>query len=87
MRTTIDLPDELYRTLKARAALTGSTLRDVIHELITQGMRQPPRDGPRRGGTAEGPPVVITPQNIPIPAVDAAQRRRIEELEDEARLA
>jgi hypothetical protein len=30
MRTTIDLPDELYRDVKARAALEGLSMRDYM---------------------------------------------------------
>ena len=42
MRTTIDLPDSLYRKTKAVAALRGSSMKDLIvrsieHE-ITQSM-------------------------------------------------
>src|SRR5204862_6920792 len=37
MRTTIELPDGLYRTLKARAGLSGTTVREVIHRLIEKG--------------------------------------------------
>lgn len=35
MRTTIDIPDELFRQAKAQAALEGTTLK----ELVTRGLR------------------------------------------------
>lgn len=41
MRTTFDLPDELMRHLKARAALEGRSLRDLTLELIERGLRTP----------------------------------------------
>ena len=41
MRTTFDLPDELMRHLKARAALEGRSLRDLALELIERGLRAP----------------------------------------------
>lgn len=49
MRTTIDISDDLLRQAKARAALTGIRLRD----LIEQGLRlalaaPPPSPAPRR---------------------------------------
>ena len=50
MRTTIDLPDELYRTLKTRAAISGVTLRELIRGLIVQGLSeagQQPASGER----------------------------------------
>ena len=46
MRTTFDLPDELMRHLKARAALEGRSLRDLTLELIERGMRAPPIAAP-----------------------------------------
>jgi predicted component of type VI protein secretion system len=32
MKTTIDLPDDLYRRAKAEAALRGRKLKDIIEE-------------------------------------------------------
>lgn len=39
MRTTIDLPDELLRQAKAHAALTGTTLKDLVTACLSQGLR------------------------------------------------
>jgi hypothetical protein len=36
MRTTIDLPEALYRQAKAEAALRGRKLRDLIEEGLRQ---------------------------------------------------
>ena len=36
MRTTIDIPDEVYRRLKAKAALDGSTVKQAILTLVTR---------------------------------------------------
>lgn len=33
MRTTLDLPDDVFRRLKAHAALRGKTLRELFLEL------------------------------------------------------
>jgi hypothetical protein len=38
MRTSLDLPDPLFKHLKARAALEGRTLRDLVIELIERGL-------------------------------------------------
>lgn len=38
MRTTIDLPDALLKHLKARAALEGRTLRDLLVDLVEKGL-------------------------------------------------
>jgi hypothetical protein len=41
MRTSIDFPDPLFRTLKASAAMQGTSLRDHVLQLIERGMRVP----------------------------------------------
>lgn len=38
MRTTIDLPDELFRQAKARAALSGVSLKVLITRWIERGL-------------------------------------------------
>jgi len=85
MRTTIDLPEDLHRTLKARAGMSGVTLRQLVQQLIEQGLRSP------RSETTVSrhapPPVIIAPRGISIPAISRAQIRRIEEEEDEAKYA
>jgi len=30
MRTTIDIPDEIYRKLKVKAAMEGQTVREIV---------------------------------------------------------
>lgn len=43
MKTTIELPDELYRKAKATAALDGRKLKDLIEEGLRHVM-----EGPRK---------------------------------------
>ncbi len=43
MRTSLDFPDPLFRHLKARAALEGTSMRDLVLSLIEQGLNAPPR--------------------------------------------
>ena len=85
MRTTIDLPESLYRTLKARAGLSGITLRQLVQQLIEQGLRSP------RAALGEGrhvpPPVIVPPRGVRTPALSREEIRRIEEEEDEAKHA
>ncbi len=38
MRTTVDLPDPLFRQMKALAALRGITLREFLLEAVQQAM-------------------------------------------------
>jgi hypothetical protein len=51
MRTTVDLPDALYRQAKAEAALRGRKFRDLIeeglrHVLASQAAATPPSPSP-----------------------------------------
>lgn len=41
MRTTIDIPDPLYRTLKAKAAMEGSTVKQIIIGLVSRELQAP----------------------------------------------
>jgi hypothetical protein len=41
MRTTLDLPDTLYRKTKAVAALRGSSMKDLIIHAIEQDVNSP----------------------------------------------
>ena len=41
MRTTIDIPDELLRAAKAKAALEGRSLKDLMLDGLLQVMKQP----------------------------------------------
>jgi hypothetical protein len=38
MRTTLDLPDETFRQLKAQAALNGLKLKELVAQLIQRGL-------------------------------------------------
>lgn len=42
MKTTIDVPDDLYRRLKAKAALEGRHVRDVTIELYRRWLGEEP---------------------------------------------
>jgi hypothetical protein len=41
MRTTLDFPDELFRHLKTRAAIEGTTLRELVMALVERGLDAP----------------------------------------------
>lgn len=38
MRTSLDIPDPLFRHLKARAAMQGITLRELMLSLVARGL-------------------------------------------------
>lgn len=84
MRTTLDLPDELYRSLKVRAALEGVPLRQLVHRLIEQGLRTASPGG-GVGSRPAPPPVIVPSRGAPIAPLSRVALHRIEEEEDEAR--
>jgi hypothetical protein len=58
MRTTVDLPDELFRRAKSEAALRGRKLKDLVEEGLRlvldmekapAGERKPSREGSLHG--------------------------------------
>jgi hypothetical protein len=52
MRTTIDLPDELFRRAKAEAALSGRKFKDLVEEgLRTVIDKTPPDNNAEPGST------------------------------------
>lgn len=44
MKTTIDLPDDLMRTVKVRAASENRKLKDVVADLLRRGLSDEPGD-------------------------------------------
>ncbi|HEV3333458.1 MAG TPA: hypothetical protein VG096_20885 [Bryobacteraceae bacterium] len=48
MRTTIDLPDPLFRELKTVAAQRGTTLKKLIRTAVEEEIRKTPRKPGRR---------------------------------------
>jgi len=66
MRTTIDLPDQLLRQVKSRAALSGMSLKDLITRFIERGLRQ---------GEEQSP--VVRQRRPDLPEIIAARGRRM----------
>ena len=82
----VSRPEDLYRTLKARAGLSGVSLGDLVRRLIEQGLRS--SSGESAPHKQFGPPPVIIPaRGKRIPAISRARVRRMEEEEDEAKHA
>ena len=57
MRTTLDLPDPLFRTLKARAAMDGTTLKELVLRFVQRGLNE--ADAPSPLATRERAPFVV----------------------------
>jgi len=83
MRTTIDLPDDLFREAKTRAAQQGTTLKELMTQFIRTGLHgagtSPAK--PRRRGR---PPVAIAsvPGQAPTPAMTNRQLNELLEAQD-----
>jgi len=45
VRTTVDIPDEVYRRLKAKAALEGSTVKETLLSMLAREIGSPPARG------------------------------------------
>jgi hypothetical protein len=52
MKTTVEVPDDLYRRAKAEAALRGRKLKDLVEEGLRLVLQSSPRD--RRHPTLAG---------------------------------
>ncbi len=64
MRTTIELPDDLFRRVKAQAALDGLKLKVLITHYVEQGLLHGstrPDNAPARRKRSEPPVVRLTP--------------------------
>ena len=83
MRTTIDIPDELFRRAKARSAMEGRKLKDLITDFVEQGLAREasPGDGQRRKH-APLPYIAKASVGGTIPALTKEELARIEEEED-----
>ncbi|MEW6037042.1 MAG: hypothetical protein AB1648_02145 [Pseudomonadota bacterium] len=65
MKATIDIPDDLYRQVKAKAALKGSKVKDVAIRLFEKWVSE----------ADEEPPFGV---NAPLPGGDEARRQAAE---------
>lgn len=84
MRTTIDLPDELLRQVKAKAALDGLKLKDLITRYVEQGLRgTPPPAAPLRRQRSELP-VSRAATGHTLPALTNVEIQRILDQEEAA---
>jgi hypothetical protein len=78
MRTTIDLPDELFRQAKAKAALDGMKLKDLITHYVEQGLRQSDRpSAPRLRRRRSELPIARAATGRTLPALTNADIHRL----------
>jgi len=87
MRTTIDLPDDLFRQAKAKAALSGIKLKDLIARYVEQGLRHGESMPPAQPRQRSPLPVIskAATSGQPIPALSNAEIQAILDEEDAER--
>ena len=85
MRTTLDLPDDLFRQVKAKAALEGATLKGMLTRYIESGLRQPARLAGEPGRRSALPAMPKRGKGV-IPNLTPELQARLEEDEDLAKL-
>ncbi|MGH8601726.1 MAG: hypothetical protein ACREXR_02770 [Gammaproteobacteria bacterium] len=86
MRTTIVLPDDLFRQAKAKAALSGITLKDLIARYVAQGLREGDSASPAQPSQRSPLPVILeATTGKPIAALSKAKLADIELAEDIAK--
>ena len=82
MRTTLDLPDEIFRQLKARAALLGTTVKELLTSYVEHGLRQSSRPAARRRSAL---PVIPRGRKV-VANVTASAMTRMDDEEDRVKL-
>ena len=83
MRTTLDLPDELFRQLKAKAALQGAKLKDLLTRYVETGLRQSVPQLLSRSKL----PVIKGRGTRVVPNLTAQRQSKLEEKDDLAKLS
>ena len=83
MRTTLDLPDELFRQVKAKAALEGTKLKDLLTRFVRTGLGEPAQRPRSRRSKL---PVIKRRGKRLIPDLTSQERSHLEEKEDLAKL-
>ncbi len=60
MKTTLIIPDPVFRDLKRQAVERGATLSELVTEYLRQGLRRPPNRKrlPRLPSFKMGPPLI-----------------------------
>jgi hypothetical protein len=67
MRTTIDLPDALFRRTKAQAAMRGSSMKDLIVRAVEREVDAPAPRGADR-----------SPRRMKLPLIHLHRRRKLD---------
>ncbi len=85
MRTTLDLPDELFRQVKAKAAMQGSSLKKLLMRYVADGLREPGQSAAASRKRSRLPVIKRRGKSV-IANVTPELQARLEEEEDLARI-
>ena len=85
MRTTLELPDVLFRKAKAKAAMEGITLKRLLTSYVENGLDNP--SPVRQMGRRSKLPVIKRRGHGVIPNLTSELQSRIQEEEDLAKLS
>jgi hypothetical protein len=85
MRTTIDLPETILRELKARAALDGVPMKDLVRSYVEKGLAQGPL---QRAAVGRSPlPTIVADKPLRLKRPSNAGLMALLDAEDAARAA
>jgi hypothetical protein len=85
MRTTVDLPEATLRELKARAALDGVPMKDLVRSYVEKGLAQGPL---QRTAVGRSPlPTIVANKPLPLKRPSNAGLMALLDAEDTARAA
>lgn len=84
MRTTIDLPDDLFRRAKAVAALRGMSLKELIGSFVEAGLGL--GDSSKTSGHKSPLPEFLPRTGTPVPSLTNAEIEEILMKEDLAHI-
>jgi hypothetical protein len=71
MRTTVDIPDDLFRRAKSEAALRGRKLRDLIVQGLSLALAASPNDGESTAEPARKPSMHDLAKDLIFEGVDS----------------
>jgi hypothetical protein len=70
VRTTVDVPDDLFRQIKARAAVRGVKLKDYVNEALRDSLYRRERTGEvRETVTRYGEDVLVLQDDCVLPQI------------------
>lgn len=84
MRTTLDIPDDLFRQIKARAAVQGVKLKDYVTDALRDSLfRHEPGGEVRETATRYGENVLVLAADCVLPQIVGETTEELRNLTEE----